>query len=248
VKIGYFERRGTSDVGEVSVFDNAEALQSFVSSVHGSGLGGDVVAPPTDAATPVAWWVADRHEPTIDEANSRLDFLREHGPSPYAFPPMQMQPQLTIERVWLDNAEVQLLIANLNADLYSRYPEPGALVFSLESADIVNGVGALLMAVLDELPVGCGAFRVLDDQPGSVEIKRMYVTLAGRGKKIGAALLAELEQGALALGIERFVLETGPRQLEALQRYGRAGYVVCEPWGEFIGKDLSICMEKRVPR
>ena len=26
-----------------------------------------------------------------------------------------------------------------------------------------------------------------------------------------------------------------------------AGYVVCEPWGQFVGKDLSICMEKLLP-
>lgn len=35
----------------------------------------------------VAWWIADRHEPTLDEAVGRLGFLRRHGVSPYAFPP-----------------------------------------------------------------------------------------------------------------------------------------------------------------
>ena len=165
--------------------------------------------------------------------------------SPYAFPLTDPQPRFSIERVWLDDTDVQLLISNLNSDLYSRYPEPGALVFSLESADLREGVGALLMAVLDDEPVGCGAFRVIDERPGSAEIKRMYVTLAGRGKKIGSALLAEVERGAA--GIDRFALEFGPRQPEAQAMFESAGYVVCEPWGPFIGKEFSICMEKVLP-
>jgi GNAT superfamily N-acetyltransferase len=192
----------------------------------------------------VAWWIADRHEPTPSEGCGRLEFLHRHGVSPYAFTPLEPQQQLAITRVWLDNVDVELLISQLNLDLYSRYPEPGALVFSLESADIVDGVGALLMAELDGEPVGCGAYRVIDDLPGSAEIKRMYVTLAGRGKKLGHALLAELERAGAASGVRRFALETGPRQPEALRIFEAAGYVVCEPWGRFIGKDFSICMEK----
>ncbi len=192
----------------------------------------------------VVWWIADRHEPTPSEGCARLEFLRQHGVCPYAFTALERQPRLFIDRVWLDNEEVELLISQLNLDLYSRYPEPGALIFSLETADIVDGVGALLMAELDGEPVGCGAFRVMDDQPGSAEVKRLYVTLAGRGKKIGSALLAELERMGEGVGTRRFALETGPRQPEAQRVFEAAGYVECEPWGPFIGKEFSICMEK----
>jgi hypothetical protein len=31
------------------------------------------------------WWVADGHRPTVLEAEQRLDHLREHGPTPFAF-------------------------------------------------------------------------------------------------------------------------------------------------------------------
>jgi len=216
----------------ISVCDNREELRQQATGAEEPG---------------VAWWVADRHEPTLSEACGRLEFLHQHGVSPYAFPPTYSQPRLSIERVWLDNVDVLLLISQLNMDLFSRYPEPGALIFSLDSTDIVDGVGALLMAELDGVPVGCGAFRVMDDQPGSAEIKRMYVTLFGRGKKIGPALLAELEREAAAIGVQRFALETGPRQPEALKIYESAGYTVCEPWGHFVGRDLSICMVKTVP-
>ena len=81
---------------------------------------------------------------------------------------------------------------------------------------------------------------------GHREIAENQVVLAARGQKIGAAILTELESRAMAIGARRFVLDTGPRQPESLRRFERAGYVRCAPWGEFVGKDLSICMTKTV--
>lgn len=37
------------------------------------------------AAYLVLWWVQAGHIPTVEEAEERLDYLREHGPTPYAF-------------------------------------------------------------------------------------------------------------------------------------------------------------------
>ena len=129
------------------------------------------------------------------------------GPAWRGGSPIGTSPPSTRRRAWLDNVDVQLLISQPDLDLSSRYPEPDVLVFSLESADIEEGVGALPMAELDGEPVGCGAYRVFDDQPGPTEIKRMYVALAGRGKKIRSALLAELERVATAAGVLRLALE-----------------------------------------
>lgn len=33
----------------------------------------------------VLWWVPAGHEPTVEEAEERLDYLRAHGPTRYAF-------------------------------------------------------------------------------------------------------------------------------------------------------------------
>ena len=33
----------------------------------------------------VLWWIAAGHIPTVEEAEERLDYLRAHGPTPYAF-------------------------------------------------------------------------------------------------------------------------------------------------------------------
>jgi len=219
---------------QLTVHDGPAALQSWLR--ESSAVEGD--------STFVAWWIDPHHEPTTTEGETRLRFLGDHGPTPYAFPPHQLRDPLAIQRVTLDDVDVQMLIAQLNAELLVRYPEPGALIFSLDPADIVDGTGALLMAVHNGRPVGCGAFKMLADQLGTAEIKRMYVAPSARGQKIGAALLAELEARARLDGAHRFVLDAGPRQPEALHRFERAGYTVCEPWGEFIGKPLSICMAK----
>ena len=40
----------------------------------------------------VLWWVAEGHEPTLEEARERLDRLEEIGPSPYAFTMRQAYP------------------------------------------------------------------------------------------------------------------------------------------------------------
>ncbi len=39
----------------------------------------------TDRPMFVLWWVAPGHIPTLEEAKSRLDHYREHGPGDYAF-------------------------------------------------------------------------------------------------------------------------------------------------------------------
>jgi hypothetical protein len=38
-----------------------------------------------DVAMVVLWWIPIGHEPTIDESRERLNYLRAHGPTPYAF-------------------------------------------------------------------------------------------------------------------------------------------------------------------
>jgi hypothetical protein len=40
--------------------------------------------PPSEAHL-VLWWIPAGHEPTVEEAEERLDYLRAHGPTPHAF-------------------------------------------------------------------------------------------------------------------------------------------------------------------
>ena len=91
-------------------------------------------------------------------------------------------------------------------------------------------------------PVACGAVRCLAAEVA--EIKRMYVIPAARGRGFSTSMLAALEGQGRQLGVRRLVLETGPRQLEALALYRRAGYVSIPRFGEYLNSELSLCMGK----
>jgi len=144
------------------------------------------------------------------------------------------------------------LIAQLNAELSARYPEPGATHFRLDPGEIAPSAGVFLVARLLGRPVACGALRSLRDHasvrelgPRVGELKRMYVAADARRKGIGRALLARLEDHARALGLERLVLETGTRQAEALALYASSGFMPMLAYGEYSSSpETSVCMSK----
>jgi len=151
-----------------------------------------------------------------------------------------------IRREELSSPEAAALIAALNADLSARYPEEGACHFSLDAVEVEEIRGAFLVARVRGEPAGCGAIRRIE--AGTGELKRMYVVPSFRRRGIAARLLAALETEARRLQLERVVLESGVRQPEALELYGRAGYVVIPAFGEYVAaaSPLSIYMEKRL--
>jgi hypothetical protein len=71
----------------MSVWESFEALQQFVyRSAH--------VAPlrdrkqwfePMDGPILALWWIPAGHIPTVTEAQERLEYLKQHGPSAHAF-------------------------------------------------------------------------------------------------------------------------------------------------------------------
>ena len=72
----------------LSVWTSIEALRAFVyAGAHLEVFKGrrDWFSHMREAATAM-WWVPAGHVPTVAEARERLDHLRAHGPSPFAFP------------------------------------------------------------------------------------------------------------------------------------------------------------------
>ncbi|MCI0334681.1 MAG: GNAT family N-acetyltransferase [Planctomycetes bacterium] len=75
----------------------------------------------------------------------------------------------------------------------------------------------------------------------------MYVAPAARGRGVGRQIFIALEAEARRLGVRRLVLETGPRQPEAIALYARAGFVQIPLYGEYRDTphpELSVCMAK----
>jgi putative acetyltransferase len=153
-----------------------------------------------------------------------------------------MLPNIEIRREDILSAIPQQLILALNTELEQRYPEEGANFFRLDAEEVAEGRGAFLVAYVDGQPVGCGAVRRTD--PHEAEIKRMYVAPTARGYGVGKRIVTELEALARELGVRRIVLETGPRQLEAIALYQRAGFAEIPLFGEYIGAKFSVCMAK----
>jgi putative acetyltransferase len=136
----------------------------------------------------------------------------------------------------------QQLILALNTELEDRYPEDGANFFRLDAEEVSEGRGGFFVANIGDKAVGCGAVRRLE--PGLVEIKRMYVDPAVRGRRVGRRILDALEAESRQLGARRIVLETGPRQPEAIALYAHAGFSEIPLYGEYIGSLFSVCMAK----
>ena len=139
---------------------------------------------------------------------------------------------IDIRRSTLASQDATRLIAALNAELMITFPEPGATHFSLGDAQVVAGEGAFLIAYLNDVAVGCGAVRRLDDT--TAEIKRMYVDPFVRGRGIGRALVEALEREALLVGVTNVVLETGTRLASAIKLYEAMGYAHIPLFGEYL--------------
>jgi DNA-binding MarR family transcriptional regulator len=131
---------------------------------------------------------------------------------------------VTVKPVDPTHADARRCIEAYFAELDRRSEtgfDPGAGI-SAEPHELRPPAGVLLLAYLDEEPVGCGALKNHEDAPS--EIKRMWVADAVRGMGIGRRLLGELEARALAGGADTVRLETNRSLTEAIRMYRKAGY------------------------
>lgn len=90
--------------------------------------------------------------------------------------------------------------------------------------------GRFLVGRLDDVVVACGALRVL--APGIGEIKRMWVKPGARGRGLGSALLASLEDTGRALGLRVLRLDTSGVLEAALALYSSQGYLAIERYND----------------
>ena len=96
---------------------------------------------------------------------------------------------------------------------------------------------------IDDKPVGCGAFKKYDEK--TVEIKRMFVLPAFRGKGIALQILQALELWAGEEGFEAFILETSQSLPSAIALYQKAGYHIIPNYGQYTGVESSVCLGKK---
>ncbi len=147
---------------------------------------------------------------------------------------------VTINRTTAADPVFVALITELDADLWSRYQPYQA---KYDGFNKVDTTARVVIAFLDQQPVGCACFRPMADDE-AVEIKRMFVRPEARGRGIALAMLNALETWASEDGFPVARLETGNKQPEAVGLYEKAGYSRIANYPPYVGFETSMCMEK----
>lgn len=150
-----------------------------------------------------------------------------------------MDCNIQIIRTGSDNKDFRKLIVQLDSELLETYQDAQA---EFDRHNIIELIKTVIIAYVKNIPVGCGCFKIYDDD--TVEIKRMFVTVDYRGQGISRIILMELETWALELGYNTAILETGNKQTTAIGLYQKSGYLQTENYGPYKKIPISICYKK----
>jgi putative acetyltransferase len=146
------------------------------------------------------------------------------------------------KRTTWDDSDFQLLIPKLDNELRKNYSTHQDVY---TKKNIIKNDANVIVCYENGKPVGCGCFRLTDDK-SVVELKRMFVVENARGQGLGKKILEELENWAKELGHSVILLETGDKQIEAVEMYKKYGYTIIENYGEYKEIESSICMKKAI--
>ena len=142
-----------------------------------------------------------------------------------------MSASLRFERAEPGEPPASELLAAMRVELNELYETFDRLDNPpVDPAQLRPPGGAYVVGFDGEQAVAGGGVRRLAEGVG--EIKRMYVCPPARSRGVAGALLGQLEATALALGYDVVRLDTGPKQLHALDLYRRAGYVEVPRYNE----------------
>ncbi|OPB93236.1 GNAT family N-acetyltransferase [Elizabethkingia ursingii] len=146
---------------------------------------------------------------------------------------------ITINRTDSENKDFQDLIYKLDTDLAERNGEKNDFFAQFNKTNLIQNV---IVAYSDNIPVGCGAIKVYDNN--TMEVKRMFVLKEQRGKNIAGTILNNLEQWAKELSYNKCILETGDKMPEAIGLYRKSGYKQIPNYGQYENVESSLCFEK----
>jgi putative acetyltransferase len=125
---------------------------------------------------------------------------------------------------------------------FSLYPADSC--YLLDASELAAPGVTVVVARSAEDAVGVGA--IVERGDGSAELKRMFVRADARGHGIASGIVTTLEAVARERSIALLQLETGPLQPEAIALYEKHGYRRIAAFGQYVGDEFSVCMEKRL--
>jgi putative acetyltransferase len=88
--------------------------------------------------------------------------------------------------------------------------------------------GSLLLAMVGSRPAGCVGLRPFE--PGTCEMKRLFVRNEFRGQGVGRRLVDRVLADARHIGYRRMRLDTVPEMSEAIHLYRQKGFVEIAPY------------------
>ncbi|MAM28388.1 MAG: GNAT family N-acetyltransferase [Flavobacteriaceae bacterium] len=146
---------------------------------------------------------------------------------------------MIVSRTTTENANFKRLVQSLDQELAITDGDEHSFYDQFNGLENINHV---LIMHDEKTAFACGAIKHFDD--ATMEIKRMYTLPDYRGKGIGSSILTALEQWASELQYKRCLLETGKRQPDAIALYKKNGYVEIPNYGQYVGKENSVCFQK----
>lgn len=140
----------------------------------------------------------------------------------------------------VESIDAQMLLNELDSCLESITGDNGKGSFC--TYDFTASGGTFLICYNDLKPVACGAIRKYTDKVA--EMKRVYARKNG----FGAAhkIVKALEEKALEQGFDSIILETRKVNLHAVSFYKDCGYIQCENFGKYKGRDNAVCFQKKI--
>ncbi|MER6204009.1 helix-turn-helix domain-containing GNAT family N-acetyltransferase [Streptomyces sp. NPDC001642] len=108
------------------------------------------------------------------------------------------------------------------ADIDARFPEGFDKTDLVRPEEVTGDAGAFFVAYEEGRPVACGALRTLE--PGTGEIRHVWVHPGARRLGLARRILAELEQAAVEHGFTVVRLDTHAALTEAQAMYRACGY------------------------
>jgi putative acetyltransferase len=126
--------------------------------------------------------------------------------------------------------------------LFAQEVTPPGHVHALPIDGLVDPDLTLVSARAGGVLLGVGALKRIDDE--HAELKTMHTAAAARGRGVGRAVLQQLVFLARQRGYRRLSLVTGTMDAFAAARslYRSAGFVPCDPFGDYSANPFSICM------
>lgn len=132
-----------------------------------------------------------------------------------------MNNDLIIQRTSANNPDFIYLVSLLDHELWGELNEDQS---TYDQYNKVPNIQTAIIIYAAEKPVAIGCFK--EYNTNTVEIKRMYVDKAYRGKGISKMILQELERWAIENGFEYSILETSIHFNVAQSLYKNAGIIL----------------------